>query len=306
MYITDSDKFKMAQIAKMYYEESLTQEEIARRVHISRPMVSKLLSQAREIGIVRIIVSDVAGDDDDELLRVLRSRYKLDGCLIIPDSEHENSALKDAAAYIRLEMQDSTVLGLGWGDPMGKITGELAAVWSTMMGPRVVCPLIGRPSLSYEGYRVNEMALKLAAAQRCQNVSLDAPAFATSRDEEEAVEASSNYRDVSDKWDALDMALITVQNYPASPDEATETRFGRVLQRQSAIGSFLSYFYNAKGDILSGENDFTCHVPLACLRRCKKVVALCLNAGSESIRGALNTGIITHAVVRGQQARDLI
>ena len=42
--------------AHLYYEEELTQEEVARRMEVSRPTVSKLLSVANKEGIVHISV----------------------------------------------------------------------------------------------------------------------------------------------------------------------------------------------------------------------------------------------------------
>jgi len=41
-------------IAKLYYEDSLTQESISRRLNISKYRVHRLLKKAKEVGIVQI------------------------------------------------------------------------------------------------------------------------------------------------------------------------------------------------------------------------------------------------------------
>ncbi|OOE55068.1 helix-turn-helix domain-containing protein, partial [Salinivibrio kushneri] len=46
----------LTEIAILYYQQSATQEEIARKYKISRPKVSRLLRKAREEGIVEITV----------------------------------------------------------------------------------------------------------------------------------------------------------------------------------------------------------------------------------------------------------
>ena len=46
----------LAQIAVWYYEEGLDQETIAGRINKSRSMVSRLLDQAREAGLVEVKV----------------------------------------------------------------------------------------------------------------------------------------------------------------------------------------------------------------------------------------------------------
>ena len=44
---------KMVEIAKMYYEEDLTQNEIAKRLGVSRPLVSKMLADANKFSICK-------------------------------------------------------------------------------------------------------------------------------------------------------------------------------------------------------------------------------------------------------------
>ena len=41
-------------IAKLYYEDNLTQESISRRLNISKYKVHRLLKKAKEVGIVQI------------------------------------------------------------------------------------------------------------------------------------------------------------------------------------------------------------------------------------------------------------
>ena len=45
---------RLVEVARMYYEQDRTQGEIAAHYGISRPMVSKLLKEARDTGIVTI------------------------------------------------------------------------------------------------------------------------------------------------------------------------------------------------------------------------------------------------------------
>ena len=47
----------LLRVSRMYYEQGLTQSEIAERVGYSRPHVPRLLTHAREWGIVRISIS---------------------------------------------------------------------------------------------------------------------------------------------------------------------------------------------------------------------------------------------------------
>ena len=53
----DKKTERLVNVARMYYEQDRTQSEIADRYGISRPMVSKLLKEAKEEGIVKITIA---------------------------------------------------------------------------------------------------------------------------------------------------------------------------------------------------------------------------------------------------------
>ncbi|MCI7136279.1 MAG: hypothetical protein MSA06_03295 [Clostridiales bacterium] len=48
---------RMVNVARLYYEQNMTQNEIAKELGISRPLVSILLTEARTCGIVTISIN---------------------------------------------------------------------------------------------------------------------------------------------------------------------------------------------------------------------------------------------------------
>ncbi len=52
---------RMVNVARLYYEQNMTQNEIAKELGISRPLVSILLTEARTCGIVTITINQ--GED---------------------------------------------------------------------------------------------------------------------------------------------------------------------------------------------------------------------------------------------------
>ena len=306
MHILDSERIQLISVAKMYYEENLTQNDIAARMGISRPSVSKLLTRARECGIVSITVNDNVMDDDTAaLLRELCQKFQLEGGLIAGKKLGFHAILKQTALYLGLAVQAKQNIGLGWGAPLGYVVREMATN-TFKASPGMVCPLIGKAPVPSEHYNVNEMVASFAQSSGKESVGVKEKAFAVSREDKQAAEKQPEYSNLLLKWRELDIALMAIQNYPSSPDEATEMRFGDVLRRQHAVGSFLSYFYNVHGDVISGENDFTCRMSLADLRHCKSVYAIGYGAQTDSVIGALRTGIFTHVLLTEEQARQAV
>ena len=50
---------RMVNVARLYYEQNKTQNEIAKELGISRPLVSILLTEARACGVVTITINRV-------------------------------------------------------------------------------------------------------------------------------------------------------------------------------------------------------------------------------------------------------
>lgn len=50
---------RMVNVARLYYEQNMTQNEIAKMLGISRPLVSILLTEARACGVVSITINRV-------------------------------------------------------------------------------------------------------------------------------------------------------------------------------------------------------------------------------------------------------
>ena len=67
MKLSPEKQKRLAYAARRYYLEDQKQSDIAREMGISRPMVSRLLAEARELGVVEITVHD-PGEESSGLL----------------------------------------------------------------------------------------------------------------------------------------------------------------------------------------------------------------------------------------------
>jgi len=113
-------------LAQAYYEDGTTQEGIARRFRLSRPKVSRLLKQAREMGLVHISVQRPEGACPD-LERELENRFELDEAVLAPRDrapilERVGAA---AASYFVRTVQPSDVVGLSWGTSLRAFADHL-------------------------------------------------------------------------------------------------------------------------------------------------------------------------------------
>ena len=76
--MADAEEVRMlAEITRLYYEEEWTQQRIAKKFNMSRSLVSKLLSKARKLGIVEIIIHDEEFHPYRKLEEELKKRFQI-------------------------------------------------------------------------------------------------------------------------------------------------------------------------------------------------------------------------------------
>ena len=120
----------MVKIAKMYYQQGLTQTEIAKRLRLSRPTISRMMQEALQQGIVRIEIADIPGDQS-ELTQELQSKYDLFEVIVVDVNcpmtyEGVSDVLGIAAAdYFQRVVKDGDVIGLTWGSALASMVRNL-------------------------------------------------------------------------------------------------------------------------------------------------------------------------------------
>jgi len=109
----------LAQVASLYYEDDLTQGEIARRVGTSRSTVSRMLQEARDAGVVEITVH-YPWRTVPQLEDALRMRFGLCQARVLLGRECTYEEIVRglgalAARYVEGVVHADTVLGISWG-----------------------------------------------------------------------------------------------------------------------------------------------------------------------------------------------
>lgn len=136
--------------AWLYYEERLTQEDIAERLGVSRATVINLLQEARNRDIVSISVAPEYLQGV-HLARQLRDRYGLAGALVIPGGDPETASERIGRAGARLLAQGlrpHDVLGVAWG----RTVLALANALPTLTLPTVSVVQIAGSAISTEEF----------------------------------------------------------------------------------------------------------------------------------------------------------
>lgn len=306
-----SEILRLVEISRLYYEDGLTQAEIAKRIKISRPAVSKLLSEARMRGIVKIEIKSPL-ESNENLLRALSRQFNLDGGLIVQTGSADASLkhrllISQAARYVEKQIRDVDSIGLGWGSDSGEILDELKPNPQSGQGKGSVCPVIGSAPNDIKWFQTNELARIFSNKTGYTPFYLPAPAFPMSIENKKLFEQTNEYRTVSSLWANLDMVLLGIGTYPSVPDQATAARFGDKLRKEGAVGMIATYYYDRDGRFIESENDIVIRIPLEALRKTR--VVMVVGSGLVKIHtiiGALRTGLATHLITDEETALQVM
>ena len=308
MKISLEKQKKLAYVARRYYLEDQRQSDIARELGVSRPMVSRMLSEARELGVVEIVIHE-PGTQAARLLVQLERSHAIRGGILVEegtDDDATNQLLSQGAVDL-LRQIGTRRLGVGWGYLIGQLVTWLEENPQPESTVTDICPLVGNASIPARNYQSNEnvrlMAQQLGAAPHF----LYLPALPDSLEEKRLLCSSEIYRQIHQQWQQIDTALVNIGDYPSGPDFASLVRYGSLLQQQHACGRMLVYYFNETGTIIQSEQDFAIQVPLETLMQCPNIIGVCsANTSAKALRGALRTGAFTHIVARAALGQTLL
>ena len=129
--MNDQEKINIAvKVARMYYYQNMQTKEIAEEINTSRSTVSRLLSFAKNEGLVNIHIVDPT-DEPQLLEKKILDEYHLEKVQVVPvpeitgEAEWLNRTAHFAAKRLNNLFDSDMILGLAWGTTMSAISALL-------------------------------------------------------------------------------------------------------------------------------------------------------------------------------------
>ena len=212
-----NDSTLMYRIARCYYQDNMSQNEIAQLEGISRSTVSRLLEKAKNNGIVTIDIKIPKIPDVEILADRIRAKLHLNRVIVVPVSiskrsnKNEEQILRDvtciAATHLPNLLKNSRIVGLGWARTLYNTALQLPNIKpeKEMLFVPLVSNLTTRNRYLQTSTIVSRFAEKFCAKEYYLNISSIKRAHETRTQEEEA-----NILQLQRYWDSLDTAIISL------------------------------------------------------------------------------------------------
>jgi deoxyribonucleoside regulator len=302
--------------AHLYYVQDQTMEAIARELHTSRSTVSRLLSFARESGIVDIRVHSPHASSQ-RVETDIADRLKITAHVVpVPHVVSEADRLdRVAATAARLmgEFVDSNQnIGVAWG--------STTAAMSRHLVPRptqntVIVQLNGSGNTQTSGLLyASEILQRFAAAYDARVEQFPVPAFFDHAQTRSAVWRERSTRRLLDLQGAMHLVVFSVgvadAGVPSHVYSGGYLDAGDLegLRRDEVAGDVATVFYRIDGSSTGiVMNDRATGPTFGMLRRTPR--RLCVAAGEAKVaalRGAIAAGLVTDLVVDEPTAHALL
>ena len=297
---------------KLYYQQGLSQAEVATRMGLSRPTVAKLLAHGRERGFVTIEIHDPREDASEIALR-LEQRFGL-ACARVAHGAGatEGEAIEQVgrvgADVVTQLVSDGMSVGISWGRTMSALAAHLTR--APRVGVRVV-QLKGGASFSERATHDYEIMRSFCEAFGAEPRYLPLPVIFQDMAMLSIVRRDRAIERILEEGRGVDVAVFTVGSLGC---EALSLNLGQLEDDEveallrDAVGDACSRFFTREGGVaLASVDRRTVGITLDELRsRPVRVLVAGGRVKAAALDTALHMGLATHLVVDQDLALALL
>jgi deoxyribonucleoside regulator len=303
----------LSKVAQMYYEQELSQQEIAERLRTSRPTISRMLEQARSTGIVTITVK-AFNDHITRLEKELEKTFNLNEVAVLSlssvgDSD-EKKALGEAAANILQRIvRSSDVIGISWGTSLRETVDALSP---QIIPGLTAVPLVGGMGQEFR-YEIHSNSLVVDLARKFSGKScvLHAPAIVATEELKKAILEDPESRSIMDMAKKANIALVGLG---ALNEFATMIKTGffsmqdfEEIARRGGVGEICSVFFDRNGsDCEIDINKRVIGIGPKELKEIETVIAIVAGVKKEEALHAALRGQFINVLVTDEQTAEKV
>lgn len=308
----------ITKVSSLYYHRNLNQQEIAGRLQLSRPKVSRLLKKARKLGIVQISITLPENHFIDKEI-LIEKKFQIKEVVIVEgeteENEHSGQTLKRqlgiaSAAYLQRTLSGDDIIGVTWGTTLQSMVESLNPTPAEEVHIVQMLGGVGPPEAKAHA---TDISRRLAGLFNCKLTLLPAPGIVDSRDAREVLLADRRVKHTLSLFRELSTAYVGIGALETNPvlvqgnHEIPEDLLQEILN-SGAVGDIGLNFFDRDGrEIPTRFREQMIGIPFDELKQAETVVGI---AGGRkkyhAILGALKGGYIDVLITDHHTADKLI
>lgn len=308
------ERRQLVKVANLYYTEGWTQQQIAKKIGVSRPVISKMLQKAKDAGIVEVYIKDESVHTV-ELEKKIEEKFGLQDTVVVPSTgftpDMVRKAVGQAAAHYlsRYLTSDTERLGISWGTTLAEVVKEYPFERREKIN---VVPLVGGMGTKSVEIHANQLAYELAKKMNGSCSYLYAPAIVETEELTERLVQMQDIAQVLEEGKNVEVALVGIGN-PHKGSTMKEIGYLQEsdiqsLKKAGAIGDIGSRFFDQDGVPLEHNlNKRIIGLRLKDLKKVPYVIGVVEGTyKAESVEAALKGGYVQTLITDEQTALALL
>ena len=303
----------LADVAEMYYIDGRDQSDIALEVGVTRSMVSRMLTEARKLGIVEIkILRPIHSNHDLEI--AIKSRFGIESVFVysLEDSKPGKLATnlgRAAAEVLKNYLRPDLVIGVAWGTAVSSTVDAI----QTMKEPSIkVIQLVGAQGARIDDYDGHSIVKRLGEKLGGLGYYINAPYLCETPEIAKSLRETRGIKETIDMAQQVNVALLGIGT--------TESEFSSLLlsgllsesevetmRKNGVVGDIASNYFRIDGTPY--KDAFLDRMIAISLDDLKRIPVRIGVAGGDAkisaIIGALNSKLINYLVTDSITARTI-
>lgn len=300
----------LAKIAHNYYIEEMSQREIADNLSLSYAKVSRMLAEAKRMGMVQVNIKYPV-DTNQQMESEIEKKFGLREAIIVRTSaENRLRLIGQAGADLLSRLATpKDVIGISWGTSLMHVVNQLPAASKT--GAEVV-QLVGGLNGGGQNVQAVELAKRLGQIYDSDPNILYCPAVVANPAVKEGLMEDESITRVMELWNKVTISLIGIGSMSKDSvlfkEHHLSDQWYDYLRDRKAVGDMCMRFFDESGKACSEELDnLLMGVDLQSMNQMKTVI--CVAGGTEkahAIVGALHTGIPDVLITDYETAKEVL
>ena len=238
-------------VAYYYHKAGMTQEEIAKKMSMSRQRVNRILAECIELGIVQIQVVNI-NENYLEIETVLEQKYNLKGVSVInnlvEENIHEDLGIA-AGRYIGQFIKDGDIIGFSRGRATAAMVDHMPLLQRTKL---TVTQLLGSENKDEQHIAVDDIVYRFAEKLQAKATMLYAPVIVQNSELRDSIMQEPFFTEAYAALKACNVAIVGVGTSDSQLEHLSplyaikKSEYGKMWD-ESVAGEVSTHFFDKEG-----------------------------------------------------------
>ena len=304
----------IAEVADLYYNKQMGQQKIADLMFFSRSKVSRMLSEAKRLGIVEITINYPL-ERDRLLEHKLNKLLNINKIIIVKNNNNdEKKMLKKVcnigSKFVDEIIKDQDIVGISWGTTVYNLIQEIKPHLKKQIKVVQLTGVIN--DIKTRNYDGSELVRYLAEKYHSEFYSLPLPLYIDDSGITKKLLQNSIGKTALELSKKANVIVTGISDFDVATNSIWMNSFDykqrKDLASKGAVGIFLSHFIDENGLIVDAEVDSRIiAMKLEDIKNCKEVITIANGEKKAlAIKAALKQNYINTLIIDDILANELL